>query len=881
MQVFRFARERDLAVMKTSEIANAAHRALGAFTLPATLLLVSASDRTMHGFLICDDAESMSLAASSALADAVGGRVERSSTEQVHALFEEDTMPVASVQMVATGRWAHNPMVDSDPTSLPKAMANESVMTAGSWIAVSFRPPANRKKTKIAGARSTAERPDFHAWLSFQRNRSTVGSITHHALTSNAVVMSAVAGSVDGDADVILRTLASGMPGFDVDIDTKPVSTATVGLPQFGIAALALAATIGVRVLTPTVTGLGVPSVAVWAVTSVLLLVGLVCLVVGVMRKVGLGRSTFEQQVLRGMPDLEFPPPPVRASKPEPPRDQRKTITKDDEGNTVEKIEEASEGDYPLNRHAFMVGFDLLSGLVAPQAGARSGEVTSATHNPPPVTAQRIGPVIGFADDTPVHLDAGAQRFGGVAVFGQPGSGKSQILRALTGWNLAEKRLCDGVAGGPGRTNGIVSFFSKNYTDLDRMKLWTDAVGEPLIMVDVRDESTPAIGVFDVPGDLATRTRFRVDAMRYMFGEDAIGPRSTRTLNALLPLAIVTSEMGADLLDGSDKIGVEPGRSEWYYATVLHGWDGSLEAARQFVAGIKAAVSRLKSDDERKPVFEAALRQADNVFALTPSQQQSAIDAPSSKVSQMAEMEWFFTPSRPRYSWDQILDQHLTVGINLAAPRSREVISGSASEALGSLMLFSLVETMMRVCVDWEEQDRFTSLFTDELSLLVGQSPEKFVWLREQGRAAGVRVHAATQRLEQLHPQVRDSLLNYVTLASFKHESTTTADPTLHAIAPNDPSWTVDDLLYMPPWHAAVRTSVAGQRQQPYILNVADLETDIQRAVYQLWGYRAEQSTPVDNTSGPDLVASVAVDPATDEVAVAGRNDADEIELED
>src|SRR5699024_10598424 len=122
---------------------------------------------------------------------------------------------------------------------------------------------------------------------------------------------------------------------------------------------------------------------------------------------------------------------------------------------------------------------------------------------------------------------------------------------------------------------------------------------------------------------------------------------------------------------------------------------------------------------------------------------------------------YWWDPARPRLSWEQILTEHRSVIINTGVTDGGVLVSEKLTRLMGSMMLFTMRNAIARCCSNWAEQNRWVSVFADELSLLAEAGPEVITWLRNQGRSYGVRQVLATQYPDQLHPKVSDALLSF------------------------------------------------------------------------------------------------------------------------
>ena len=99
------------------------------------------------------------------------------------------------------------------------------------------------------------------------------------------------------------------------------------------------------------------------------------------------------------------------------------------------------------------------------------------------------------------------------------------------------------------------------------------------------------------------------------------------------------------------------------------------------------------------------------------------------------------------------------------------LVDERSGNLLAGMLMFGLWTAMKRNCAGWREQNRWVSVFSDELAVQAATSAEPIAWMRDQGRSYGVRLRLATQRAEQLPQAVRDVFLTFPNLISFRQES--------------------------------------------------------------------------------------------------------------
>lgn len=783
-----------------------------------TVHLVATRDQGgLHGYLVVpDQVDNAQMPAH--IAHAVGGKVNVvENSEVLEQLAEAKSFGWLQATGSTQGRELQ---VGADPAEFARQLAVS--LEPGSFVAVSLRKPTTKEmkvhKTWIAHALGAA-------------------SPQHHSNTSNALVMSAFAGADDPDSvDRTLSQFASAMNGFDIATKThtaslrRYLSRGIVGALLFAVAAIGVGYIPAVRPWVPGV--VTIASGLLWgaAVISVML---------GAARSMG-WLPSFDLDVIRAARTLQWPVPPKRAMNPKPPRKEK--VRRDRDGN--ERIEPEFDGDYPMDAKAFLVGSNIVVGMIAPQAGALSGTTITKERQVPPVLLANIGPAIGESVSGRVHMDASSMLFG-TGIIGDPGSGKSQLMRSLAGWCMAEKNCGSQVSNGPGARNAIIAFESKDFDGVKMFQHWAAATGDPLITVDVAEPGSFGIDIMDIPGNAEQRATFLTDAFRYAFGDSAVGPAS---YSAFLSIFSAAGCISDDLLDGAAENGIETGKSLFYYANILLGNQGDSKGIALF-NHLKAVESRMSPDDPRKPDLRAAVDGLRSIYDLSQSARNAIIKAPANKVRTVVAMENWWGPNRQKVSWREILTGHRSVVINLGTSEDGMVLGEEQKSEVASILMFALEHAIRRTCVGWQARGEYVSIFSDELSMLAPFSPDVITGLRDQGRSSGVRLHFATQRVEQLQPLVRTAFLTFSNLVSFKQDSRDVAEQVAREMSGED-EWTFTDIQHLARYQGAFRLSADNHRQPTFLCRVSNLEGDIEGTIRD-WGYQPGMvvAAPVPNAA--------------------------------
>lgn len=736
------------------------------------------------------------------------------------ALAEHQQMiagtPAVSVLRFVPSLNASSVQAGADPVELARILS--TALPDGAWVAATWR------------RRTSREYAQWTRWLAHRRGTATGG--THHSLRSGAVAVTFTAGAQDRvTAEAVLTSLASSMPGFDLEVRPRPLRPFhrfLAGLP-LGAAAIAAALFIphGMELVTDPelaemlgqAAGVAVP--ALWALGVLATVIGVAALA----NVIPSERRRFRRAAAKAVPFV----PPRRSGRVRAPRKEQ-TITgtrKDSEGNSVPftKHISAHPGDYPFDEDVFLCHPEVFAAIASPHGSAGSGEAAATDRATPPALIEATGPFIGTNQGDRVRLNAADLNLG-AAIFGRSGSGKSLLVQALYGWACLERVSPSGAPGHPGRSNALVAFESKG-EGAWAYKNWASTLGDKVLLLDAADSSTHSLDVFDVPGTVLDKAAYATSAMVYVYGEDAVGARSREALDAVFPAAFALSRSVVeprctDAESIARVLVAEHSAPRWAY--ILLGGMG--DAAFLELAAVIKAWSQDTSGGAPDPSAVAAWGALEFLVDKTPANRAAYCEAPRNKVKDLAvQLDVWFNPERKSVSWSQVGDRHRSVIINTGSSPTGRAIDDVRSKVLSSLLMYSLWDYVKRTCSGWGVQGRYVSLYTDELSLLAGAAGEVMTQFKDQGRSYGFRATLATQRPEQLPAALRNNLMSYDTLISFPQNDPATAGEVAEAVGSE---WTKDDIRYIEPYHAVVRTTVNGRMQHGVIVAVPQFAADIE-----------------------------------------------------
>lgn len=809
VQIRRMARTPDGKADPQSFGHRAKRMAGGVKQLRSATLLVHRTERALLGYLIAtgrhDEVDKTALD----LAHAVGAKA--TVVEDVDDVLNDVdvSQPVGWLVARRNAEPVRASVLGADPKETAKALWD--AMSPGSWLALTLREPAR------------GERDRYLEWRKVQMGVSTDSGALVHADSDQGLMLVSIAASAPTvhATRSLLGRMETILPGFEMKTRSRIATPSRLAAPFVAAAATVMALWALVTTgLTSGVTGRVVEALPVDE--FFLGLVGLLVLVGGT-RSLRLAPSKMKR-MRRGVESLRFPRPPRVLRPRQAPRDSKVS-----DGKVVKR----RRGEYPLVRSVFAMAPHQVVGVVTPVAA--SGETSTVSDSVPPVVLDRIGPAFGNTHRGPAHLSA-ADAFGGVAIIGRSGSGKSELLYSLYAHSCLERVRPSGLPGFPGRRNSIIAFETKG-GGIEKYAAWANAMGDQISAIEFADDDTYAIDMFHIPGESALRrAEMFVKAMETAWGTNEIGSLARPMLQMAFTVALALTTEIKQRVPG---LALE--ESPVYYAHVILGGYGEAlgEALAQEVIGAAAASTAATGfrGVRHSPDVEDAARLLLPVYqGLTPAKRRSDLDTSRRKTSELLSVPgWWRRASVAaseqdapllRLTFDDVIENHWPVVINTGVSRSGVQVDEGLDQKISSMLMYLLRRTIQRQCVEWEAQHRFISIYADELAMLAGTSPDTIEWLKTKGRSFGVRMVMATQYPEQLGDVVFTSFLNFSTLITFGQDSATTARRIAAEIDAGSGEWTEQHIIYLDNYTTIVRSMVGGRRQEPYVAQIPNWASD-------------------------------------------------------
>jgi len=702
--------------------------------------------------------------------------------------------PFASLLIArpSKSRGAHATQSGGDVTEIAGHLGR--ILQPGSWVAMTLRAPTDKEVSRT------------RRWFEHRRDG---GSTTHYSNSLGVLAVSIFAG---GDTEKavqdILKQVVSVVPGFD--IETVPFSTRRLD------ARIAVLLSLAIGVFVAIVADKYIHQVPLSLAAGVLSTV--VAITVAKFPPQGASAAkTLQRTRAQG-----FLPAPSRRSRP-PSKPKRGTRQlKNGQSVPIDK-----PGEYPLASSSFLFGPAMTVGVVSPHGANVSSVATVEARSVPTALLENVGPLIAYGESSDstdgdsrrvaVHMDA-SEMFGGVAVVGQPGTGKTTLLHNLWAWSVLERVRPSGRRDYPGVNDTLIAFESKG-EGAAIYERWSQNFGDRVVMIDVADPLAPAIHVADPSLPPAERARAFVSAMKYAWEDSAIQSLATETLNTVLTAAMScppeVAAATAHLTDGEV--------SFMSLAHIMLGGRCAYEDARQFFTNLEAHHLELPDDAPNKATLGSAVSGLGTILGAGVPQNRwrDAVSSSRNKIDVLMEVGHWWYASRPHGSWKDALNGHAAVVINSGVSRSGDQLDEEVGRVIASMTAYSLKIAIQKNCSGWQTQDRYVSIFSDEIAVLAASSSEVLEWLRTQGRAYGVRPFLACQWPSQLPPKVHDSFMSSVTMLFFQQSDHKVIDEAIHRLSVGGGEWTSADIGNLERFQAILHATSGGRLQPPAPVRMA------------------------------------------------------------
>lgn len=407
------------------------------------------------------------------------------------------------------------------------------------------------------------------------------------------------------------------------------------------------------------------------------------------------------------------------------------------------------------------------------------------------------------------------------------------LLEHLWGCASRERVRPTGIPGTPAR-HAMFAFDTKGdgLASAQYMKWLAHNDDKQAAMIHVLDPTWEyGIDLFPLlPGeDSDSWARKVVAALVYIWGETSIGPESFDTLRRVLEAGLAVAH-NPHIARAVTVQPVRENASPFYYADVL------LTNLGDAVAVELATAIKNAGADPHDPAAGAMAYIWQRLSPLyaperTPAQRRDLTKAPRTKIAALMSAEhWWARPKK--YTWSQLLESDVAVVLNTGIGPSGMLPDDKLREDMSGLLLYTLREDIRRTCVGWFEQGRAVSIFADEVKHIANTNDRVIRALRDDDRALGVRCVFATQTPETLLPEVRRTFLGFGTVVMFRQEEAKTVGELVADLALAGDTWETADIVNLPMFHAIVRATAGGRRNEPFTVEVLNFRQQREELVW-------------------------------------------------
>lgn len=459
---------------------------------------------------------------------------------------------------------------------------------------------------------------------------------------------------------------------------------------------------------------------------------------------------------------------------------------------------------YAFQRSSIPMPATALLSVMAPD---REGVQQTATLSDTPdeliaLPETERGPLMGFdGNNQPVYLPK-AIMYGGVMLFGQPGSGKSNLMQGIVQWADKAHRTGDVLVDFESKGAGSIPFI---------MKLTHHAH-----VIDLADPTSVGINILGVGSAHERAERFAAH-MQGALGDVQIGHRSRIQLEHAVYVALTALATPA-FADRCRAQGIDMPDHWLPFAARLLGSQGVTDAR----ALGQAAVWACQGSDVPAAIEVLHGSIKNGKPQMRDSEVQMNLQAPMNKLALLTQVPALCNAKRRMITWAQLLaqsgksdDAKLIINLDTAI-NQRDMMPDQARELLGALLFRGLQEEIKRSCATWQADGRHIRLFIDELTDVIGSDTDGtgnasiVEWCRERGRSYGVELCLGTQNINQMPERLLSSVTGFMTVLSFANLSAVSNERTAQILEVSP-----ERLTSLPKYAAVLRTTSPDERKLP------------------------------------------------------------------
>ncbi|MBT1162146.1 type IV secretory system conjugative DNA transfer family protein [Bifidobacterium sp. SO1] len=500
---------------------------------------------------------------------------------------------------------------------------------------------------------------------------------------------------------------------------------------------------------------------------------------------------------------------------------------------------------YGTQRTTLIISPARITALYTPlqSAGAR----TQGSH-PVPDTLSSSGVYLGD-DETGRHCYLRPdQLYGGIAISGEAGSGKTVLTHGIAQWAVtAREHTSEKIWGADSR---LIMFWMKDDTGVGNLAEYRSEHGitTPQRVIYVADPSSRGIDMLGIrDGKNAKDTAVSIAAtMQYSFEQGDILNDSLNIITQAMTIGVTATRFSFKhpgvIVDrchqleqqffGAGQLKEQQSPIGW--ATVaLCGSDGQIGSARA-LGQVLRALALEYAGTEFEEDLTLSSQAAEQLYGRPDQNGRAArsdrdilqrTNASLNKVNQFLPIEHVFTLKRANATWAKILnnpgDYHIVL-----SEHDGHSLPERMDKILGAWLLYRLWNTIAANCKGWLNEGKHTMLICDELSMLANGNDDILQKMREQGRSFGLMLVFATQYPKQLSPILLDSFMGYSTFISYSTMNNEIAQLVANRLtdAAGEDGWTPAAIMNLPKYTAAVRSRTQDQLQPSFLVKIHNFD---------------------------------------------------------
>ncbi len=537
----------------------------------------------------------------------------------------------------------------------------------------------------------------------------------------------------------------------------------------------------------------------------------------------------------------------------------KRTRTAEDSDNStklgVERDQTRVDG-YCTARSTLLLTPPIIVAIITPTG---QGEAKRQELHPAPEPLTHGGILVGVDQsgrDTYIPV---SQLFGGIAIFGEAGSGKSVLSHGIMQWADMARDTTDAKAWG--KDTRIIDFEMKDIHGADLMQAWRahHPTGVESHVMRMADPACPCIDLLGYHDARPVRelAADATAAMQFSFEDGDIRGASAEVLTHALTIGMAvqrhverqTGQLGGlraaaeafasrireleQRYNGAGKARAQRTPMGWSYMA-LGGTEGAIGTARA-LGQMVFTLSKEQPDDSDLRDAQASCEQLyghpdGKVTDASNTRIDTKVMASRNKIMKFMNCEHVFRTSRAVETWESVLarpsDWHIALcPVHDAQGRAWSLPDGM-TDIIGKWLMYRLWHTVMSTCQGWQALGKHTMFVCDEVSMLATADDTILSAMKDQGRSFGWIPVVATQYPEQLAPRLLTSVFGYSTFITFNTPDASMAERTAAQLTSDmgEDGWTASAVQTLPRFHVALRTRDDVQLQPACLVKVPDFD---------------------------------------------------------